>query len=53
MVAAWYQRPAGAASHRLAGAGARQRHVLDLAQSDSPTSELATVFVEIVAARAG
>ena len=43
---------AGPGDTRVLKLGAGQRHVLDLAQSDSSTSDLANVFVEIVAARA-
>lgn len=43
---------AGPGDTRVLKLGAGQRHVLDLAQSDSPTSDLANVFVEIAAARA-
>jgi len=43
---------AGPGDTRVLKLGAGQRHVLDLAHSDSATSDLANVFVEIVAARA-
>ena len=43
---------AGPGDTRVLKLGAGQRHVLDLAQSDSPTSDFADVFVEITAARA-
>lgn len=43
---------AGVGDTRVLKLGAGHRHILDLAQSDSPTSDLANVFVEIAAARA-
>jgi hypothetical protein len=42
---------AGPGDTRVLRLSAGQRHVLDFAPSDSPTSELANVFVEISAAR--